>query len=421
MKVALYARVSTQEQAQHGLSIDIQAEQLRQWAKDNGHEIAGEYVDAGISGKKPSSKRPALSRFMSDLENGLSVDALIFTKLDRFFRSVKLYYQAMETLDRHGVAWEAIQEDYETVTASGRFKVNIMLSVAEDEADRTSERVKSVMEAKRQRGEYVGGTPFGYTKKDSQLHINSETYPAMQDLFETFIATRSIGEAQRMLLSRYDIKISRPGVRKILLNKNYIELGAIPKETIQQTMEILLSRSQRNTSQSTYIFSGLLYCEKCGKRMMAGSNGHGKKKTYYCASHRIYQTCIKNSISEARVEAILLQMLPDAIRAENVALRESEKPDIEAIKKKMEKLKDLYLEDLISKEVYAEDYRALSSQLSQSSSSRVIDEDGLIAAINVYDTLSEAQRRAFWSNLIRRIYITPGSHVENRVAKLMVL
>ena len=189
MKVALYARVSTQEQAQHGLSIEIQTEQLRQWAKDNGHEIAGEYVDAGISGKKPSSKRPALSRFMSDLENGLQVDALIFTKLDRFFRSVKLYYQAMETLDRHGVAWEAIQEDYETVTASGRFKVNIMLSVAEDEADRTSERVKNVMEAKRQRGEYVGGTPFGYTKKDSKLYVNEETYPALQALFEEFIAT----------------------------------------------------------------------------------------------------------------------------------------------------------------------------------------------------------------------------------------
>lgn len=144
MRVALYVRVSTEEQARHGLSVETQTETLRKWAKDNGHTVVGEYIDAGISGKKPYSKRPELSRFMRDLESGVKVDALCFVKLDRFYRSVKLYYQAMSVLEKYGVAWQAINEDYETVTASGRFKVNIMLSVAENEADRTSERIKAV-------------------------------------------------------------------------------------------------------------------------------------------------------------------------------------------------------------------------------------------------------------------------------------
>ncbi len=112
MRIALYARVSTEDQAKHGLSIDTQLDNLRTWAAANDHTIIGEYVDAGVSGKKPYKKRPALSQFMADLEAGTKVDALVFTKLDRFYRSVKLYYQAVDIPDRHKVGWQAIPEDY---------------------------------------------------------------------------------------------------------------------------------------------------------------------------------------------------------------------------------------------------------------------------------------------------------------------
>ena len=143
-----YVRVSTEEQALHGLSIEAQTAKLRAWAAANGHRIIDLYIDAGISARKPAGKRPALQRLLKDVQDGKG-DMVIFTKLDRWFRNIAEYYKVQEVLEKSGVNWRTIEEDYDTSTASGRLKINIMLSVAQDEADRTSERIKAVMEVKR--------------------------------------------------------------------------------------------------------------------------------------------------------------------------------------------------------------------------------------------------------------------------------
>ena len=125
IRVACYERVSTEEQSKHGLSIDAQISALGRWVTDQHHILVGHYTDAGVSGGKPIDKRPAMWRLLQDIQAGL-VDLVIFTKLDRWFRSLKNYYKAQEILDGSHCAWQAIDEDYETLTASGRFKVNIM-------------------------------------------------------------------------------------------------------------------------------------------------------------------------------------------------------------------------------------------------------------------------------------------------------
>ena len=138
-----YVRVSTEEQAIHGLSIEAQTAALEDWAKSSGCKLLGIYTDAGISARKPASKRPALQQLLNDVRGGKG-DLIVFTKLDRWFRNIAEYYKVQEVLEQHHVDWKTIQEDYDTSTASGRLKVNIMLSVAQDEADRTSERIKAV-------------------------------------------------------------------------------------------------------------------------------------------------------------------------------------------------------------------------------------------------------------------------------------
>jgi len=151
-----YVRVSTEEQAIHGLSIEAQTAALQEWAKENGCELREIYVDAGISARKPASKRPALQRLLSDIKTGKG-GLIIFTKLDRWFRNIAEYYKVQEVLEKNHVDWKTIHEDYDTSTASGRLKINIMLSVAQDEADRTSERIKAVFEMKRQKLEPLTG------------------------------------------------------------------------------------------------------------------------------------------------------------------------------------------------------------------------------------------------------------------------
>ena len=186
MRVALYARVSTEEQALHGLSIDAQLAALRD-AYPNGQE----YVDLGISARKPISKRPELQRLLRDVEQG-KIDLVIFTRLDRWTRNIREYSKAQDILDAHKVAWKAIQEDYETETSTGKFKVNVMLAVAQQEADKTSDRRKAVCERKRQKGLVASGSvPLGVKVVDGQ-YAPSDDANIVKQLFNDYIANRSV-------------------------------------------------------------------------------------------------------------------------------------------------------------------------------------------------------------------------------------
>ena len=159
-RAALYIRVSTEEQARHGLSLEDQRTSLIKFAKDRKMKIVGIYEDAGISARKPYTKRQALLRLLDDCR-AKKVDIILFINLERWFRNVGNYYAVQDILEQNGVSWQTTQEDYDTTTASGRLKVNIRLSVAQDEADRTSERIKFVFEGKRARLEpLTGNTPF---------------------------------------------------------------------------------------------------------------------------------------------------------------------------------------------------------------------------------------------------------------------
>ena len=130
-RVALYPRVSTEEQVLHGYSLDTQETELVKYANEKGYKIVGIYRDEGFSARKPVLKRKVMQELLKDVEAG-KIDMIIFTKLDRWFRSVGEYHKVQAVLDKNRVVWRTILEDYQTETADGRLKVNIMLSVAEN-------------------------------------------------------------------------------------------------------------------------------------------------------------------------------------------------------------------------------------------------------------------------------------------------
>ncbi len=97
------------------------------------------------------------------------------TKIDRLSRGVKNYYKIMETLEKHKCDWKTILENYDSSTAAGRLHINIMLSVAENEAAQTSERIKFVFQDKLRRKEVISGTiPIGYKIENKHLVIDKE-------------------------------------------------------------------------------------------------------------------------------------------------------------------------------------------------------------------------------------------------------
>jgi DNA invertase Pin-like site-specific DNA recombinase len=131
-EVAAYVRVSTTEQKLHGLSIESQKQKLVEYAENHNMKIVEWYIDEGVSGRKPIAKRPELQRMVLDAEQG-HFRRIIFIKLDRLFRSLAEYPEAMKRIDP--VIWTATEDKSDLSTANGRAFVNMKLTVEELEAD----------------------------------------------------------------------------------------------------------------------------------------------------------------------------------------------------------------------------------------------------------------------------------------------
>lgn len=410
MRVALYERVSTEEQSLHGLSIEAQKAALEQWAE--GKTIVGHYTDLGISARKPIAKRPELQRLLRDCEAG-KVDLICFTRLDRWTRNIREYYKAQDILDAHGVAWRALQEDYETETAAGRLKVNIMLAVAQDEADRTSERIKAVFARKKEKGLVPSGTaPFGVVNVGGVLQP-SEDAQRVRDLFDLFINSRSTNEVMRQSERVLGKPMTGTGIRYLLRNKTYVHAGVIDKATFDKVQEILAVRATRNErSGREYIFAGLMVCPVCGRSMTSHRWTYKEKDYIYyrCYSHQMNKQCPYNkSIREDKVEEFLLKRLGVLIEDYNVEVKQKQqaRPNPAAIKSRMDKLTDLYLSDTISKEDYLARYEPLKNALKDAENApKPVPAEVVNDFTASYESFSRAARKAFWSRLLVRIVPT---------------
>jgi DNA invertase Pin-like site-specific DNA recombinase len=150
MKIALYARVST---ANNGQDPEVQLRELREYVSRRGWELAGEYVDVGISGTK--ERRPELDRLMSDAHRR-RFDAVVVWKFDRFARSVSHLLRALETFRALGVEFVSYSEQLDTATPAGKMVFTVLGAVAELERGLIVERVKAGLRNARAKGKRLG-------------------------------------------------------------------------------------------------------------------------------------------------------------------------------------------------------------------------------------------------------------------------
>jgi DNA invertase Pin-like site-specific DNA recombinase len=280
MKVFLYLRVSSEEQARHGYSLDARHEALTDFCKKNNHVILGEYRDEGISARKPYTKRPAMLELLHDIET-IKPDMILFTKLDRWFRNIKEYYKVQDILDRNKVDWKAIHEEYDTSTASGRLYVNIKLSIAQDEADRTSERIKDIQGQKIAQGLWLGGrTPFGYTLSkdnhlifDDNIHIMREAidYYLMHHALKTTVRHINETHGTNFTYQRMQWAFKQPTLKgEYRGNPNFCEPLVTPEEF--DRLQDLMKKNIKYNTKRTYLFTGLLKCPHCGRNLSGVAN-----------------------------------------------------------------------------------------------------------------------------------------------------
>lgn len=430
-RVALYTRVSSDEQAKHGLSLAAQLETLQAYAKRNKLHIVDVYTDEGISARKPYKKRPEFMRMLSDVEAG-KIDLILIIKLDRFFRNVGDYYEVARILDAHNVAWIATEEEYDTTTANGRLYLNIRLSVGQDESDRDSERIHFVFEGKKQRREVLtGGVPLGYKIVDKHLTIDDAEAEKVKAIFSRYIDCHSIGGTARWAREVLELDYSPDTIRKMLKNRVY--LGErhglkdfcepiIERGQFARVQELLLSRSQRNSAnapKNIYLFAGLLRCAECGASMHSTTTkGH---KYYRCRQAETYHSCAHDRrVREDYVEQWLLTNLTAEMDKYNADIRARAAGralvDTAKIKRKMEKLKDLYLDDMIERDLYERDFALLRSQLEAAEKANAelppeIDIPKAKELLGLYPALPDEGKKAFWQRVIRRIEIDADKNI----------
>ena len=150
LKTALYARIST---SNHSQDPEVQLRELRDYCQRRGWEIAGEYVDAGVSGAKDS--RPELNRLMADAHQR-KFDAVLVWKLDRFGRSLRHLVNALAELEALGVAFISLRDNLDLSTPSGRLMFQIIGAMAEFERSLIQERVRAGLRNARAKGKRLG-------------------------------------------------------------------------------------------------------------------------------------------------------------------------------------------------------------------------------------------------------------------------
>lgn len=422
MNVAIYVRVSTQEQKLHGISVDAQEAACRAWTEEHRHRLVGVYNDAGLSARAKYTKRREMLRLLDDVKAG-KIDLIVFTKLDRWFRNVADYYEVQAILEAHDVKWRAIQEDYETETASGRFKVNIMLAVAQDEADRTSERIKAAAQFKHEKGEAVGRPALGYRIEDKHFVIDPDTHDGIAAFFRTYLETLSVKEAMRSA-DEHGIPLNATHAGRILRNPTYHgdAFGTpcpayITKEQFDAIRAHTGKRARTNRSGRVYLFSGLLRCGQCGGAMTSAVMPAKYKeiKYYRCLTHNhVLDGCPNGSyVNEEKLELFLLENLSDIVDEANIKAaspkeREKKRKSAQQLNSKLERLKDLYIDGEIDRDAYDTRAASLRKELAELEASLSVEPRTFELPPNwteMYQTLSPEGKKLFWKKTLREIRI----------------
>ena len=440
IRCAIYDRVSTDIQVQNGLSLDTQRELLTKYANDHGYKIVDYYADEGITARKKLKNRKDFLRLIEDVKQD-KIDMILVTKLDRWFRNVKDYHNTQAILEEHNCNWKTILEDYDTTTADGQLKINIMLAVAQNESDRTSERIKVVFEHKRRNMEHItGSAPFGYITVDKKLQQDPKTKDIVRDIFEYYFTCFSKRKTIFYIIDKYgEDSPTNYQINRILSHELYAGLYqgkpgyCEPYITCEQHREILNTCSSKTypATKEPYLFSQLIKCPHCGavmsgfvRRQKLKNGGVSMYKRYRCSRKLIFEHPVGACITESVIEDYMINNVGLAIAdklhsIKNGQQKPRKKDNTKKIQAEIERLNILFQKGRISDEYYDIEYEKLSQQLKkQVASSKEVSQERLEAIqkqfsgqwVDLYKQLSPEYKKVFWKRTIKEIYIDSETH-----------
>lgn len=445
LRVAIYIRVSTDKQVKDG---DSMRDQLATGQKYiDSHEnmiLVDTYIDDGISGQK--LKRDDFQRLLDDVRAG-RIDLIIFTRLDRWFRNLRHYLNTQDILDKHGVSWTAIEQPYfDTSTPHGRAFVNNSMIWAELEAQNDSDRILDVFDDKVDNGEVLSGsTPIGY-KIESKHLVPDDDAPTAVSIFQYYRKSGNLSMTLRYMESEFGLVRSAASLKNMLTNMKYIGefrdnknyCPAIIDRDLFFDVQRLLDINIKDGKKHDYIFGGLVVCDDCDhimsgcqQRSAGRIRADGTRTVYKYSVYRCRQGVNLHRCPNRKLvfEKTLESMLLDRVRPElenyiaeyEVANLPALRTDAKrrSVESKMQKLKDLYLNDLITMDEFKLDREKLLMQLEKinAEDSRPIKDLSYLKSFlkmdfeSVYDSLSIPERRELWRSIVKEIRVDHDKNI----------
>lgn len=449
-RVGLYERVSTDEQALHGYSIDAQIKGLEEYCQTHNMRVVDHYTDAGVSGGKESAKRPEMARLLEDVQAG-KIDMILFTKLDRWFRNVPEYFKVQEILERHRVEWKAIYEDYDTTTSNGRMAITLFLAIAQNEREKGSERVSAVLQRKRMNKEACFGgphIPIGYKKEKDEngvprLVIDPETEPAVREFWRIVSEENSIMTAGKIVNATFGLDRAYKEWTRTFNNEMYRGEWKGVKEFCPAYIDpvewerVKAARTIKSTQKNRcYLFTGLIACPECGTIMSSNYKVYKDNiREYYSyrCRHFTVRRCSNNKqVSEKRAEKWLLENVKEKLQAfilsaevEDAAPKPKPKRDKKKINEKIRRLNVVYMGGGKSDDEYMSELSDLKAQLAAAEREAADFQPRDLAPLReflasdfeeIYAALEREEKRQLWRSIIDHL-VVEGNHVVDVVFK----
>lgn len=231
---AIYIRVSTQDQAQHGFSLDAQQETLQNYAKAIGYDIFKIYRDEGKSAK--DMNRPEMQQMLADAKDK-KFSAIFIYKLDRFSRSLKDLILTIDQLKDWGIDFVSLSDKIETTSASGKLMFHIISAFAEFERNIIGDRTKFGMERKAKEGGFITRAPLGYKMFHKQLIIDPINVDKVRNIFKSFIESDT---SLTQLAQKSGMTTA--GLIKLLGNRTYLGKIKFGEQESQGTHQAIIEQ-----------------------------------------------------------------------------------------------------------------------------------------------------------------------------------
>ena len=393
-KCGLYMRVSTEDQAREGFSLPEQKERLEAFCKFKGYEIIDYYEDAGISAKT-GNHRPEFERLKNDIK-AKKINTIVALKLDRITRSIYDWENLMTFLDENNAYLDCVNDEINTTSANGKMISRLLMSVSQNEIERTSERTKIGLAGAIKNGHIPHIAPLGYKHEDRKLVIDYSTKDVIVRIFDLYYNGLSYKKISNLfneekVLGKDNWRDST--IVNILQNEIYKGDFVHGKRTNHPTfyedvVEPIVSKEmwedcqvqKKKNSRAfkrtlTYLYLQKLKCPKCGRILggKATTKKNGKSYFYYYCNdckfefkEKLINDYFNQFIAELiEYDEVVNQFFLPMIKQKFDEPKEQLEKEINNQKNKLERIKKAYINGAFELKEYNEEKKIVENAITE--------------------------------------------------------